>query len=71
MLPFLIPPPPGCEEVPEWTARGFRLGETILPVLGYGVQVFGPYATYDEGKRAAITIPHDCDYWVVPLKREV
>src|SRR5438132_13742012 len=28
---------PGCEEIPAWTGRGFRLGQKQYRVLGYGV----------------------------------
>ncbi len=37
MFPFLILPPPGCRHVPEWTGRGFQLGNALVPVLAYGV----------------------------------
>jgi SAM-dependent methyltransferase len=41
VFPFSIPPPPGCKHVPIWTGRGFQLGETVLPVLAYGVTSSG------------------------------
>lgn len=41
VLPFLIPPPPGCDHTPVWTGRGFRLGNTVLPVLSYEVSLSG------------------------------
>jgi SAM-dependent methyltransferase len=41
VLPFLIPPPAGCEHVPVWTGRGFRLGNTVVPILSYDVSVSG------------------------------
>src|SRR3954463_10649441 len=41
MLPFLIPPPPGCTHIPVWTGRGFRLGDALLPILSYEVSTSG------------------------------
>src|SRR5258706_16010028 len=41
MLPFLIPPPPGCAHIPVWTGRGFRLGDSVLPILSYEVSTSG------------------------------
>src|SRR5580658_9206991 len=32
---FPFPPPPGCNELPVWTGRGFQLGGRILPILTY------------------------------------
>lgn len=37
MFPFLIPPPPGCRQAPEWTGHGFQLDNALVPVLAYGV----------------------------------
>jgi|SRR6266550_3307287 len=45
--------------------------EAELPHCGYGVQVFGPFTTYEEGKLAAVTMPYECDYWVCPIKSDV
>jgi SAM-dependent methyltransferase len=35
VLPFNLPPPPGVGIVPEWTGRGFRLGDRVQRVLAY------------------------------------
>jgi SAM-dependent methyltransferase len=32
-----FPLPPGCSEPPVWTARGFRVGEKLFPILSYDV----------------------------------
>ena len=34
----------------------------------YGYRLFGPFATYDEGKCAAIRLPYEADYWVIEVE---
>ena len=34
----------------------------------YGQRVYGPYASYDEGKCAAIRLPYAADYWVMRVE---
>lgn len=34
-IPFRLPPPPGSSLIPEWTGRGFRVGERCVKVLEY------------------------------------
>jgi len=37
MIDYPWAPPPGCSEMPVWTGRGFRLGDTLVPILSYDV----------------------------------
>jgi SAM-dependent methyltransferase len=41
VFPFPIPSPPGSDHVPEWTGNGFRLADTVVPVLAYTVGASG------------------------------
>ena len=35
---------------------------------GPAMRTYGPFATYDEGKCAAMLLGFEADYWVVPLE---